>query len=670
QQLDYVKEILRALKIPIYEQQGFEADDVIGTITCLAKRRQVHPKIQVVILSGDLDNLQLVDGQTKVYTMRKGIKDTVLYDEAAVKERYDGLKPEQLLDYRGLRGDPSDNIPGVTGIGEKTAIELLKEFGTLEDLYKAIKESSPKVKKIKPGVLEKLRQYEEQALLSKQLSVIHCQAPVDFNLKDCLWGRYGPAEVKKALTDYEFYSLVDKFLKNASDAEEKKEVLSSQSAFDFSAKLSKARDDSEPKDLLGEIKRLQKEGILSPRVAKLEKDLVPVVQRMQALGIKADIEALAELAVYLEKELNSLEKKIYKKAGSEFNINSPAQVSQILFEKLDISTIGLKKTPGGAISTRESELVKLKGAHPIVHFILDYRELAKLKSGFVDSLPKMIADDGRIHPHFHQLGTETGRMSCSDPNLQNIPIKGALGKAIRKCFVAEQGYQFLSADYSQVELRIAAWLSGDKKMNIFLKEGQDIHTLTASQIFNLKPSEVTKEKRDFAKTLNYGIFYGMGHISLAERTGVDKKTAKEFIQKYFETFSGIAQYIQEAKEKARGQGFVETYFGRKRFLPEINSSDPRLRAQAERMAVNMAPQGTSADAIKMAMVKIDQEGLLSDDCRLLLQIHDELLFEIRNDHLEKSALAIEKIMENIIEEHVFLAVDVSRGRNWGDLKPL
>jgi DNA polymerase-1 len=260
-------------------------------------------------------------------------------------------------------------------------------------------------------------------------------------------------------------------------------------------------------------------------------------------------------------------------------------------------------------------------------------------------------------------------MSCSEPNLQNIPIKGALGKAIRKCFVAEKGYQFLSADYSQVELRIAAWLSGDKMMNTFLQEGQDIHTLTASQIFNLRPTEVTKEKRDFAKTLNYGIFYGMGYISLAERIGVDKKIAKEFIQKYFETFSGIAQYVQRAKEKAQEQGFVETYFGRKRFLPEINSSDPRLRAQAERMAVNMAPQGTSADAIKMAMVKIGQEGLLNDSCRLLLQIHDELLFEIKNDQLEKSALAIEKIMENILKEHVSLAVDISHGHNWGGLGP-
>jgi DNA polymerase-1 len=311
EQLDYIKEVLRALSIPIYEQQGFEADDVIGTITVQAKRKQVLPKINIVILSGDLDNLQLVDSQVQVYTMRKGIKDTVLYDEAAVKEKYDGLIPEQLLDYRGLRGDPSDNIPGVTGIGEKTAIELLKEFGTLENIYQVIKDGSKQVAKIKPGVLTKLKQYQEQALLSKQLSVIHCQVPFDFNLKDCLWGKYDAVEVKRVFGEYDFYSLIDKFLEEDSK--------SHQIGFNFSAGVDRVK--IEEQGLSEEIKRLQEEGVLSPQIAKLEKKLMPVVEKMQALGIKTNEKALAELSIFLSHKLSSLEKKIYQKAGLGFNIN-------------------------------------------------------------------------------------------------------------------------------------------------------------------------------------------------------------------------------------------------------------------------------------------------------------------------------------------------------------
>ncbi|MCX6791267.1 MAG: DNA polymerase [Candidatus Gribaldobacteria bacterium] len=673
EQLDYIKEILRALSIPIYEQQGFEADDVIGTIAVQAKRKQVLPKIQVVILSGDLDNLQLVDAQVRVYTMRKGLKDTVLFGETAVKEKYDGLIPAQLLDYRGLKGDPSDNIPGVTGIGEKTAIGLLKEFGTLENIYQAIKDNSAQAAKIKPGVLAKLKQYQEQAFLSKQLSTIHCQVPIDFNLEDCLWGKYDPAEVKKVLSEYGFYSLIDKFLKTSTEDEVsqgKKSSQGQQIGFNFSIGAKKVKMKGDQSELLEEIKRLQQAEILSSQIVKLEKNLIPVVEKMQALGIKTSEESLKKLSDFLSNELNTLEKKIYQKAGLEFNINSPAQVSEVLFKKLEIPITSLKKTPKGVISTRESELMKLKGSHPIVALILDHRELAKLKTGFVDALPKMITESGRIHPHFHQLGTETGRMSCSNPNLQNIPTRGILGQAIRKCFVAQEGYQLLSADYSQVELRIAAWLSGDIKMQSFFKQGLDIHTLTASQIFNLKPQEITKEKRDFAKTLNFGILYGMGPNSLAQRTGVDQKTAKGFIQKYFENFSGIAEYVKKTKELSKEKGFSETFFGRRRYLPEINSSDQRLKSQAERMAVNMGPQGTSADAIKMAMVKLNQEGLLNDQCRLLLQIHDELLFEISNDALKKSAKAIKVIMENIIAQHIFLAVDLSAGNNWGELKSL
>ena len=675
QQLDGVKEMLRVLEIPIYEKQGFEADDIIGTLVKQAARKQAHPKMETVILTGDLDCLQLVSQQTKVYTMRKGIKDTVLYGPKEVTEKYEGLTPEQMVDFRGLRGDPSDNIPGVTGIGEKTAIELLKEFGSLDNLYQEIKEESQKAQKIKPAVLQKLKDYKEQALLSRDLAQINKQAPVELNLKERQWGQYQPQVVKKALERFEFYSLVPKFLFSSQETaglvvKNKKSAPAGAGQLSLGLALSsKAKDTEDTAEFLEEIKRLKNEGLLSDKVARLEKDLAPVVKQMEQWGVLVNKKALIDLSQDTAEQLKVLEKKIYQKAGQEFNINSPSQVSEILFDKLGISALGVKKTPGGAISTRESELLKLKNSHKVVGLILEHRELFKLKSGFVDALPKMINPaDGRIHPRFHQMGTETGRMSCSEPNLQNIPIKGPLGKKMRQCFVAEKGFQLLSADYSHVELRVAAWLSGDKKMKEFLQEGLDIHTLTASQIFNLKPQQVSKEKRDFAKTLNYGIFYGMGASSLAERTGVARAQAKDFIEKYFETFTGLAQYINKAKEAARENGWAQTYFGRKRVLTEMSSQDPRLKAQAERMAVNMGPQGTAADLMKMAMVEISKEGLLDSDCRLILQIHDELLFEIKTEKLASLAKKIHHLMENVGQPQVFLAVEALAGPSWGQMQ--
>lgn len=664
QQLGRVKEVLAAFNIPIFEKEGFEADDVIGTLSTHAQEKQApsetgsaQPAVESIILSGDLDNLQLVNKQTRVYTMRKGIKDMILYDEAAVKERYEGLRPDQLQDYRGLRGDPSDNIPGVIGIGEKTAIVLLNSFGSLENIYHAIEKENPEASQIKPATQQKLKSYKEQAFLSKQLARIDCDVPVDFNLEICRFN-YDIGRARRILEEMEFFSLIEKM------------PLSGNHEPAAKTPDSLFNNESVPKGdgVLAEIENMKEQGILSEEIAAMEKSLVPIIEKMEGWGVKIDLKKINFLSRELGKGIASLQKEIYQSADVEFNINSPQQLSGVIFGKLGISPQGLRKTPGGVVSTRESELAKISASHPIIAKVLRYRELFKLKSGFVDSLPQMISPkDGRIHPHFHQLGTETGRLSCSNPNLQNIPVKGKLGQSIRGCFVAEEGFEFLSADYSQFELRIAASVAKDEKMLKLFKRGEDIHVLIASEIFNIPKEKVDKSSRDIAKTLNFGVLYGMGAVSFAERTGVARQKAKEFIEEYFHDFAGIARYVQEAKEKAEQNGFTETLFGRKRFLPEIHSRDPRLRAQAERIAVNMPIQGTCADIVKMAMVRLQQQGVIGVNCRLLLQIHDELLFEVKSDKIKTTALKVKRTMEEIVELEASLKVETRKGPSWGDL---
>ncbi len=714
QQLAKVKEVLTAFKIPVYEKEGFEADDLIGTIATQAPKKQAFPAMETIIVSGDMDNLQLVNKQTKVFALRKGIRDTVLYDEELVKEKYGGLMPSQLQDYRGLRGDPSDNIPGVTGIGEKIAIELLKEFGTLENLYEQIEQNSSQVEKIKPGVLQKLKSYKEQAFFSKQLAEIYCSVPIDFDLKNCHFGDYDQEKAKQALRNLEFFSLLNRMPQaeivkasenqTTQDSTQKEPAVSTdsvkvlpddirprsskdssrmsspqagsgqikqQSSFGLLSSVRKTEFIGHEKvqAVLQEIDGLEKAGLLSPEISKVEKELTPLIQKMEQNGIKVDQAKLKQLSQKLGRKVQELEKEIFKKAGQVFNINSPSQVSQTLFEKLQISSLGLRKTPGGVVSTGADELRKLHKVHPIVDLILQHRELAKLKSGFVDALPKMIDQKtGRIHPVWHQLGTETGRISCSRPNLQNIPIKSDLGIEIRKCFIPEKGFQFLSADYSQIDLRVAAVLANDKKILALFRQGEDIHKMTASEVFEISKENVTKEQRALAKTLNFGILYGMGYISFSERTGIEKVKAKDFIKKYFEEFKGIAEYVKNAKEKAKQEGFSQTLFGRKRFLAEIDSLDPRLRAQAERMAVNLPVQGTVADIMKMAMVELKKQGLLSDNCRLLLQIHDELLLEIKKAEIPKLSLQVKSIMEKAGGNSPPLKVEIKTGKNWGELQ--
>lgn len=655
-QIPKVKEFLRILNVPIYEKEGFEADDIIGTMAKIASRKLAYPKPEIVILTGDLDTLQLINKNIKVYTLKKGVKDAIFYDEGAVKKRY-GLRPEQLVDFRGLKGDPSDNIPGVSGIGEKTAIKLIKQFGSLENLYQKIEKKSPEIKKIPQKVKDKLVQSKEQAFFSKFLSQIKKDVPVNFKIKDWEFGGYSRQEVRDFLKKFEFYSLINKF----------SEKTSKEGRNDVQSQITQ----SDKKGTLEEIEKLYRDNVFSEKIYKLEKALVPVVEEMERNGIKIDTAWLLALSREMDFIIKSLEEKIYSLAREKFNINSSQQISHILFENLKLSTAGLKKTPGGVISTSWSELEKLKDKHPIIKFLEDYRELFKLKSGFVDSLPQLAAKDGRLHPKFHQLGTATGRFSCSDPNLQNIPIKGDFGRKIRQAFMVDKGFKMVSADYSQMELRIAAAISKDKKMMEFFKKGKDVHKMTASQIFNIPENRVGERERSLAKTINFGVLYGMSAVGLAQAAGIPRDEARNFIDEYFKDFEGIAGYVKNSIETAQKQGYLETLFGRKRFLSEINSIDFRVRQAAERMAINHPVQGSSADIIKMAMVEI--HSLLFEKkyrAKMILQVHDELLFEVQEGDLKETANEIKRIMENVVKIELPLVVDIKEGNNWGELEKI
>jgi DNA polymerase-1 len=661
-QLPKVKEVLKNFNVPVFEKEGFEADDIIGTIARLVQKNQIATKIETIILSGDLDTLQLVDDYTKVYTFKKGIKDTILYDEKAVKEKYDGLVPKQLSDFKALKGDPSDNVPGVPGIGDKTAISLMKEFKNLENLYKEIRkiktlaQGGEKKGVLNPRILNLLKEYKDQAFFNKTLVDINKDAPIDFDLEMSRWGDYDQEKVAQILKEFEFYSLIERLPKTSKEKGVKTATLNL----------------GTPVGMLQQIENLERDGVFSKEVYEIEKNLVPVIDMIEKNGIKIDLKALKELSEKLEAKINELQSKIHKSAGAEFNINSPQQLSEIIFQKLKISIKGLKKTPGGVVSTSFLELEKLKNEHQIINQILEYRELFKLKSGFVDVLPGWINQkDGRIHPKFDQLGTVTGRFSCSDPNLQNIPIKGELGKEIRKCFVAEASSKFLSADYSQMELRIAASIANDKDMIQFFGEGKDIHKITAAKIFKVPEEKVDKNMRAVAKTLNFGVLYGMGTYGFAEAAKVSRKEAKLFIEEYFKNFKGIDNYVKDSVEKAKKNGFVETIFGRKRFLPEINSLDPRLQRAAERMAINHPVQGTAADIIKMAMIKCHEViGPYRDQAKMVLQVHDELLFEINEKEILGLAKKIKEIMEGVAKLQVPLKIDSEIGKNWGELEKI
>lgn len=394
-----------------------------------------------------------------------------------------------------------------------------------------------------------------------------------------------------------------------------------------------------------------------------------MIERMEKNGIKIDTAYLSVLGRQVTEEINVLEKKIFKSVGMVFNINSPQQLSAVLFNKLRVADRGLKKTPGRVISTAAPELTKLKGKHAAIDLVLAYRELNKLKTTYIDALPKLVGADGRLHTTFDQLGTTTGRLSSKNPNLQNIPTRTDLGRSIRRAFVADEGYQLISADYSQIELRVVASLAQDKQMIEAFRKDQDIHILTAAEIFEMAPTEVNHEMRQAAKVLNFGVLYGMSIHGFAQAAGIDFAKAKKFVNKYFAEFAGVAAYVERTKKEAADQGCVQTLFGRKRFIPEINSSVFSLRQAAERMAINMPVQGTAADLIKMAMVKI-ASAIENKKTRLLLQVHDELIFEAPGSEIAEVSAAIRETMEKVHQLAVPLKVEIKTGPNWGELKKI
>jgi len=675
-QIGRVKEVVSAFGIPIYEKAGFEADDIIGTLADKVKGEKL--KVKSVIVTGDNDTLQLIDDRTFVYTLRKGVKDTVLYNEKMVVERY-GLNPLQMPDYRGLKGDPSDNIPGVPGIGEKTAAELLKEYGTIEEMYEKIEKLRVKSKKLevkdkspasapadakalagkkatagKEKLFDKLLENKDQAIFSKYLATIKRDVLLDFKLSDAKFGDYNLEKIKNLFKELDFFSLINR-LAELSDGTE--------------VKIEEAVKSEEARGINQKIEEARQAGILSDRVYEIEKNVAPVIEQMEKEGIKLDSEVLKKLGKKVDTRLMELEKDIHKLAGSEFNISSPQQLSEVLFAKLKIDTKGLKKTPGKVISTAAPELIKLKGKHEIIDLILEYRELAKLKSTYIDALPSLVAADSRIHTTYDQFGAATGRLSSKNPNLQNIPVKTDLGNEIRKAFVADKGNKLLSADYSQLELRIVASLANDKKMIEILKEGRDIHRATAAEVFGIEEKDITDKMRNSAKALNFGVIYGMSVHGFALAAGIERDKAKIFIDKYFAEFAGVAAFIEKTKQQVARTGFVETLFGRKRFIPEINSSAWNLRQEAERAAINFPVQGTAADLVKMAMAEISFKfKVKSEKFKMLLQVHDELVFEVADGYVDEVAPQIKEIMENIYQLVAPLKVKIEIGQNWGELE--
>ncbi|MFA6193960.1 MAG: DNA polymerase I [Parcubacteria group bacterium] len=809
-QIPRVKELVRAFNIPIAEKEGYEADDLLATFA--RKTEKLHPDVEVIVVTGDLDTLQLVNGKIKVFALRRGMSDSVLYDEKAIFERY-GLKPDQMIDYKGLRGDPSDNLPGVKGVGEKTAIELLKKYKTIEGVYQNLSE-------IKEGVRKKLEKDKLQAFFSKKLARLVEDVPVNFDLEKARTEDFSRVKVINLFREMEFFSLLRRlpgYEEHMKDIQEEKtsntgdggeikwEKISSRemplliggqaeikkaisvvsdapsgenlkgvafavdpnNAFylsGFNEKIKKIISDEKVKKIgfdlkkegkvfekagtnlagigfdvqlaayllksgsnlswedlvmqelgvmiekedkkpgqaalvfqeeegeveklcrraalnfslkeklekrLEEISREQiedgKEKTIKSLFENLEMPLIEILSRMEKEGIKINKTVLHGISEKLDKRVEKLEKEIQKMAGSEFNVNSSAQLREILFEKLKIPTKNIKSGKTG-YSTASPELQKIKSLHPVIEKIEEYRELFKLKTTYLDTLPNMTDKASRLHTTFNQAVTTTGRLSSSDPNLQNIPIRTDLGQVIRTAFEAKEGCRLVSADYSQIELRIAAHLSGDVRMITTFLSGEDIHTATAARVNKLDLDKVTKKMRSSAKALNFGIIYGMSTYGFAQSAGVDNEEAREFIRKYFANYPQVAQFLDGVKISAREKGFVETEMGRRRYIPEINSSNAMLRNQADRMAVNMPIQGLAADIIKLAMLAADK--LISEkysNVKMVLQIHDELLFEVPEKEAEKFARDIKTEMESVYKLSVPLIADVKIGDNWGEV---
>lgn len=695
-QIDESRNIFHALSVPMYEVPGFEADDMLGTIAEQVKHN--YPDIQVIIVSGDMDTLQLVhDDQIIVYTMKKGIHETMIYTEQDVVNRF-SFGPEFISDYKGLRGDPSDNIIGVPGIGEKTATELINKFGTIEKIYEQLKkDSEPFIKAgIKKRTIDLLIEHEESAQFSKILATIRRDAPVEFRLptkefKDS----YDSEKMVRLLREYEFRSLVSKFerltngqpseeiakkdknqteINAATDAVDNIETIFSISDHDKKIALEASvalwilnSDMVHPSvtEILREtetstvteafeviLKKLKEKKLLSI-FESIERPLIPIVEKMSQQGIILDREYLTKLSKEYHNKLDVLAAEIFSVSKKEFNLNSPKQLSEFLFDELGLKPKG-KKNKTGNFSTKSEVLEELAVSNPLVQKIIDHRELQKLLSTYIDTLPNLLDDHNRLHAQFLQHGTTTGRFSSQNPNLQNIPIRTDLGRAIRSAFVSAPGHTLVSADYSQIELRVLAMLSGDPILCDVFQTGKDIHTTVASRVFHVPENEVTKNQRRDAKVINFGIIYGMGISALQKNLGGTRVEAEQFYQAYFTEFPAIRAYLDSVKKTAKETLETKTLFGRVRNFPMFRSKLPFMIALAERTAVNAPIQGTAADIIKLAMVDMDnvikKEGW-EDKIYPILQIHDEIVYEVPNALVDDFASKLRETMESVISTH-------------------
>ena len=755
-QMPVMKDVLRAMNIPIYECQGWEADDILGTVGRICSNNGW----ECVIVTGDRDSLQLIDENVHVkLVVTKGAQTTAtLYTRELFESEY-GFEPKKLIDLKALMGDSSDNIPGVAGVGPKTATDLLLKFGSLDGVYENLDDKS-----IRPKLREKLEKDKENAYLSYELATIRCEAPMDFAPVDAIVQPYNRPELYRLFQKLEFVRLIDRYglrgaaveaeatpaaadvkalprLEEVPDSDcyalylapdgsigiacgqgtvcltplevqmqgisfDNKELILHDSksmrhaveglgecvfdtalaAYDLNPSQSDYPVSKLATNFLGVTvedgdaavcaealwnlrtileNELTKNG-MKELYYDIELPLCDVLYKMEQRGIAIDRKQLEQFGSMLSDRIMACEEIIFGYAGEMFNINSTKQLGQLLFEKLGLPP--LKKTKTG-YSTNADVLEKLKDKHPIIPAIMDYRLLTKLKSTYADGLMKEISEDGRIRTTFQNLVTATGRLSSTEPNLQNIPVRHELGAEIRKMFVPREGCVLVDADYSQIELRVLAHIAGDEVMAESFKSGFDIHTATASQVFGVPMESVTSLQRRHAKAVNFGIVYGISEFSLAEDIGVSRYEAKNYIESYLENYSGVRRYMKAVVEEARERGYTETIFGRKRYVPELKSSNFNVRSGAERITLNTPIQGSAADLIKIAMIRV--EKALSEhfpEAQLLLQVHDELIVECPEAIAPQVASLISREMEGVSALSVPLTAEAKWGKSWYDAK--
>ena len=781
-QMPLAKDVLRAMGVTILEKEGYEADDIIGTVARLCEESE----ISCFIATGDKDDLQLASDKTKVIltVTKSGYNETIIYDDKAVKEKYH-VTPTEFIDVKALMGDPSDNIPGVKGVGEKTAMSLIEKHHSIEYIYENIDDIG-----LKGTMLQKMKDGREMAFMSKELATINRNTPIEFNAEKCVFdGFENNGELYEILKRLELNSIIKKLdLSGVDNVKENEDIFKDFSyqvgdknmisgdkvtvVLDFDGdNISSAavgagnnavvlneqddikellEDDSIAKvmfdvkeaivklngridiknisddtaiaaylvdpakneytieklaseyfgtviekpevkqlSLLDDVETDRSEylakcavalGVLNERIGdeikengqeklyqEVELPLVTVLAHLEINGFLVDDNQLKEFADKLGEKIDALTNEIYMLAGEEFNINSPKQLGVILFEKLELKPV--KKTKTG-YATNADVLEKLRDKHPIVNFIMEYRQLAKLKSTYCDGLRAVVnPNTHRIHSVFTQTVTVTGRLSSTEPNLQNIPTRTELGREIRKMFVAKEGYVLVDADYSQIELRVLAHIANDETMINAFRNNEDIHAVTASQVLGIPLEDVTKEQRSSAKAVNFGIVYGIGEFSLAQDLHISVKEAKAYIESYLEKYHGVRNYMESIKEQAKKDGYVKTMLNRIRYIPELKSPNYNIRQFGERVALNTPIQGTAADIIKLAMVRVDNrlinEGLKS---KLILQVHDELIVEAHKDEVDKVKQILSEEMQSAMELNVPLKVDMSTGHSWYDAK--